>query len=110
MYDGNKSIIAAALLSTLVNLSAGAGPSLNPQLEYQPAEVENSPASGSDRNQPNLTSYTPTGWDLPIVPSSVPGTNTLNTLYGSRDTSFSTGRNCEVAPERLCLKVFRSAG
>nr|MBC8478107.1 leucine-rich repeat domain-containing protein [bacterium] len=86
MYDGNKSIIAAALLSTLVNLSAGAGPSLNPQLEYQPAEVENSPASGSDRNQPNLTSYTPTGWDLPIVPSSVPGTNTLNTLYGSRDT------------------------
>jgi immune inhibitor A len=36
--------------------------------------------------QPNLVPYTPSGWDYPIVPSSVTGTNTLNDLYADLDT------------------------
>ncbi len=35
---------------------------------------------------PNLTYYTPSGWDYPIVPSSVTGTNTVGTLYGDSAT------------------------
>jgi subtilase family serine protease len=36
--------------------------------------------------QPNLTPYTPSGWDYPIVPSSVQGTNVVNTLYSNQNT------------------------
>ncbi|MCB8954149.1 MAG: DUF1906 domain-containing protein [Ardenticatenales bacterium] len=35
---------------------------------------------------PNLAPYTPTGWDYPIVPASVSGTNTVNTLYAGQTT------------------------
>ena len=35
---------------------------------------------------PNLTPYSPSGWDFPIVPSSVSGTNTLNNLYTTQAT------------------------
>ena len=36
--------------------------------------------------QPNLTSYTPSGWDYPIVPSSVQGTYTVNQLCADQST------------------------
>jgi N-acetylmuramoyl-L-alanine amidase len=36
--------------------------------------------------QPNLTPYTPSGWDYPIVPSSVQGTTRVNTLYAGQPT------------------------
>jgi hypothetical protein len=36
--------------------------------------------------QPNLTPYTPSGWDYPIVPSSVRGTTRVNTLYTGQPT------------------------
>jgi FlgD Ig-like domain/CARDB len=36
--------------------------------------------------QPNLTSYTPSGWSGPIVPSSVPFTTTTGTLYSGQTT------------------------
>lgn len=37
--------------------------------------------------QPNLTYYTPSGWDYPIVPSSVPGTHTVGpNLQGGTTT------------------------
>lgn len=35
---------------------------------------------------PNLTPYKPYGWDYKIVPSSVSGTHTVNTLYGDQTT------------------------
>ncbi|MGB3904966.1 MAG: hypothetical protein WBB22_08595, partial [Anaerolineae bacterium] len=35
---------------------------------------------------PNLTPYTPGGWDHPIVPSSVPGTHTVDPLCGNGTT------------------------
>lgn len=35
---------------------------------------------------PNLAPYTPSGWSYPIVPSSVQGTNTVNTLYAGQPT------------------------
>lgn len=35
---------------------------------------------------PNLAPYTPSGWSFPIVPSSVQGTNTVNTLYTGQPT------------------------
>ena len=35
---------------------------------------------------PNLTPYKPTGWDYKIVPSSVSGTHTVNSLYGDQIT------------------------
>jgi hypothetical protein len=35
---------------------------------------------------PNLTPWWWTGWDYPIVPSSVDSTNTVNTLYADQDT------------------------
>jgi hypothetical protein len=36
--------------------------------------------------KPNLTPYIPSGWDFPIVPSSVSGTNTVNDLFTTRPT------------------------
>jgi hypothetical protein len=36
--------------------------------------------------KPNLTPYTPSGWDYPIVPSSVQGTTRVNTLYTGQPT------------------------
>jgi putative hemolysin len=36
--------------------------------------------------EPNLTPYTPSGWDYPIVPSSVPGTHTVNDLCADLTT------------------------
>jgi hypothetical protein len=36
--------------------------------------------------RPNLTPYSPSGWDFPIVPSSVDGTNTVNELYTTSTT------------------------
>lgn len=35
---------------------------------------------------PNLTAYTPGGWDYPLVPSSVQGTHSVNTLYALGNT------------------------
>lgn len=35
---------------------------------------------------PNLAPYSPPGWELPIVPSSISGTNTVNDLYAARPT------------------------
>lgn len=35
---------------------------------------------------PNLAAYSPSGWDLPIVPSSVTGTNTVGDLYTTSPT------------------------
>ncbi len=35
---------------------------------------------------PNLTSFTPSGWDYPVVPSSVWGTYTVGNLFAGRDT------------------------
>jgi hypothetical protein len=37
-------------------------------------------------SQPNLTPYTPSGWDYPIVPSSVQGTHTVNQLCADQAT------------------------
>ncbi|MEW6680610.1 MAG: CARDB domain-containing protein, partial [bacterium] len=34
----------------------------------------------------NLTYYTPSGWDYPIVPSSIPNTHSVDTLYGNQIT------------------------
>lgn len=42
--------------------------------------------NGPAGDQPNLIPYQRSGWDFPIVPSSVPGTNTVNTLYHTQDT------------------------
>lgn len=39
-----------------------------------------------DLGDPNLTAYIPTGWDFPIVASSVTGTNTVGTLYTYQNT------------------------
>jgi hypothetical protein len=36
--------------------------------------------------KPNLEPYTPSGWDYPIVPSSVRGTTSVNTLYAGQPT------------------------
>lgn len=36
--------------------------------------------------KPNLTPYTPSGWDFPLVPSSSPGTHTVDTLYADQPT------------------------
>jgi hypothetical protein len=36
--------------------------------------------------QPNLLPIAPTGWDYPIVPSSVTGTHTVSTLYTTQPT------------------------
>ncbi len=36
--------------------------------------------------EPNLAPYTPSGWDYPIVPSSVTGTGTVGTLYTYQNT------------------------
>ncbi|MEW6620091.1 MAG: CARDB domain-containing protein [bacterium] len=38
------------------------------------------------QGKPNLTYYTPSGWDYPIVPSSVPNTHSVDTLYGNQIT------------------------
>ncbi len=38
--------------------------------------------------QPNLTWYTPTGWDYPIVPSNVRGTHTVGPDLNDADTTF----------------------
>jgi len=35
---------------------------------------------------PNLSAYTPGGWDYPLVPSSVQGTHSVNTLYALGNT------------------------
>ncbi len=40
----------------------------------------------AESSLPNLTPYTPTGWDAPIVASSVAGTNTSNSLYAGQST------------------------
>jgi hypothetical protein len=37
-------------------------------------------------SQPNLTPYTPSGWDYPIVPSSITGTHTVGSLYTNQST------------------------
>jgi hypothetical protein len=43
----------------------------------------------TDITAPNLTSYTPSGWDAPIVVSSIPGTNTNGpSLAGGATTYF----------------------
>ena len=36
--------------------------------------------------QPNLTPFAPTGWDYPIVPSSITGTHTVGALYTTQNT------------------------
>jgi len=36
--------------------------------------------------EPNLTPYTPNGWDYPIVPSSISGTHTVDDLYANQAT------------------------
>ncbi|MFC2055408.1 M6 family metalloprotease domain-containing protein [Chloroflexota bacterium] len=41
---------------------------------------------GISATNPNLTAYTPSGWDYPIVPTSVTGTNTVGDLYSNRPT------------------------
>lgn len=45
--------------------------------------IEGTPRAGG---QPNLTSYAPSGWSGPIVPSSVPFTTTTGTLYAGQAT------------------------
>lgn len=37
-------------------------------------------------SQPNLTPYTPSGWDYPIVPANTTGTYTVNSLYTNQNT------------------------
>jgi len=37
-------------------------------------------------SQPNLIPYTPSGWDAPLVASSVTGTSVVNTLYANQST------------------------
>ena len=50
-------------------------------------EVYNQPnCSQINYPEPNLTPFTPIGWDHPIVPSSVQGTNSVNTLYFNQTT------------------------
>ena len=48
--------------------------------------------------KPNLTPYQPTGWDYPIVPSSVTGTHTVDTLFANQPTyiDFAVINNGEV--------------
>jgi subtilisin-like proprotein convertase family protein len=41
---------------------------------------------GVSTAQPNLAPYIPSGWDYPIVPSSVQGTHTVNNLYANQNT------------------------
>ena len=41
--------------------------------------------------RPDLVCYTPDGWDYPLVPSSITGTHTVNTLY-SGGKHMSTGQ------------------
>lgn len=53
---------------------------------YDGVFIENIQLSADTQGQPNLTYYTPSGWDFPIVPSSVSGTHTVNTLYADQNT------------------------
>ena len=46
---------------------------------YEGAYIDDIVISSS--RLPNLVPYQPTGWDYPVVPSSVPGTHTVNDLY-----------------------------
>lgn len=48
--------------------------------------------------KPNLTPYQPAGWDHPIVPSSVTGTHTVDTLYSDQPTyiDFAVENNGEA--------------
>ncbi|MGD8856349.1 MAG: CARDB domain-containing protein, partial [Chloroflexota bacterium] len=56
----------------------------------------------------NLTPYAMSGWDYPIVPSSVTGTNTVNTLFHSQETYIdwaftNNGTALAYGPFTSCL-------
>lgn len=55
---------------------------------YEGAYLDNITVSGTPVavDEPNLRPYAPSGWDHPIVPSSVPGTNTVGTLFADQTT------------------------
>jgi len=44
------------------------------------------PESAPPPQKPNLTPYTPSGWDFPLVPSSRTGTHNVDTLYAGQPT------------------------
>ncbi len=45
---------------------------------------------------PNLTAHTPGGWDYPLVPSSVQGTHSVNTLYALGNTYVDRFPFCHI--------------
>ncbi len=73
---GQASVWIAFIFNSDVSINDYAGPFLDDIV------LRKNSGGGSS----NLTPYTPTGWDDPIVPSSMSGTTTVDTLYHTQDT------------------------
>ncbi len=50
-------------------------------------------ATPTPSTKPNLAPFVPTGWQYPLVPSSVPMAHTVNTLYAAEVTYFNWAVN-----------------
>ncbi len=79
-----RSVLLLWLVVLTLSVLAG-GRAASAQVEvWQQAEAEL--VAPDAVREPNLTAYTPAGWSFPIVPSSVAGTNVVNTLYAGQTT------------------------
>ncbi len=79
-----RSVLLLWLIGLTLSVLAG-GQAASAQVEvWQQAEAEL--ITPDAPREPNLTAYTPAGWSYPIVPSSVAGTNVVNTLYAGQTT------------------------
>lgn len=84
-------LLVAVSLTALAAMLAQGGPAVaSPYYTAIPTDgvqlADPAPAGAAPEAAPNLLPYTPSGWSGAIVPSSVPGTHTTDTLYVGQPT------------------------